>query len=197
MERLKSKNIVLVYDNSSGVLDESKISHHLASISSDKKNKITIKNIDIINDCIQVRFMFERKSNYALSLFNIIFTQKDLKQKKEVIMNSLYGRFGLGTDISIMEFIDSKYYAIYKHIFNVTNFNEDLGFICFNIKNIDESKNLFDDWCSENNIKLGYEKELRKKVIGKYSKNAEPYRAVQISAAIASYARITMWKDME
>lgn len=71
MERLKSKNIVLVYDNSSGVLDESKISHHLASISSDKKNKITIKNIDIINDCIQVRFMFERKSNYALSLFNI------------------------------------------------------------------------------------------------------------------------------
>lgn len=115
----------------------------------------------------------------------------------KLIMNSLYGRFGLGTDISIMEFIDSKYYAIYKHIFNVANFNEDLGFISFVIKNIDVSKKLFDEWCSENNIKAGEKKELRKKIIGKYSENGEPYRAVQISAAIASYARITMWKDME
>ena len=71
MERIKSKNIVLVYDNKTRILDEGIIRQHLASISSDKKNKITIKNIDIINDCIQVGFMFERKSNYALSLFNI------------------------------------------------------------------------------------------------------------------------------
>lgn len=82
-ERLKSKNIVLVYDNSTGMLNEGKIKQHLSSISSDKKNKITIKNIDIINDCIQVSFMFERKSNYALSLFNIICDNHTIEPLKK------------------------------------------------------------------------------------------------------------------
>lgn len=112
----------------------------------------------------------------------------------KLIMNSLYGRFGLGTDKSIMEFIDDEDYKLYKYIYHVFSYED--GFISFVIHDVDISKKNFEDWCYSKNIKGKKKEKLYDRIVAKYLKGNSPYRAVQISAAISSYARVKMMSDI-
>ena len=161
------------------------------------------------NGCEIIKFkkalVFKEKRVIFKKFINHIYSKRIQAKKRKnrvneynlkLIMNSLYGRFGLGTDLSILTFINNEDYPIYEYIYKIVQYNSKLGFLSFTIEDIDKSKSLFNIWCSNERISGKDKDELFKKIIGKHLNNSSAYRAVQISAAISSYARIKMMEDI-
>ena len=82
MERIKSKNVKLVYENTNNLLNIDIVKNFILIIGEEKNNKISIQNIIELENKIEVDFSFSRKSNYGLSVFNILYEKKTFKPKK-------------------------------------------------------------------------------------------------------------------
>ena len=102
-ERIKSKNVTIMYLTNGKSLSKDIVKKHILEIGMLKKNIITIQNIEYFDGYIQVRFSFDRKSNYPIDLFNITYNNinfEPVRQKSKIInerkdMNFSYSVYSL------------------------------------------------------------------------------------------------------
>lgn len=92
MERVKSKNVALVYDNTNKLLNVEIVKMSILNVGEQKKNNITIQDVKLRDYKIEVRFNFTRKSNYALSSFNIYSANQTFTPKKISLKKSIYNK---------------------------------------------------------------------------------------------------------
>lgn len=134
---------------------------------------------DYINDMYTNRMKSTNKTD------NLIY---------KLLMNTLYGRFGMNQETSITKIIDKEKLPFYQLLFDITDYHDNSELLTFkynkqNSKIIKEEidKINLDTTSKENILK---ELEIFEKRIGNTNSS------IQIASAITSYARIKLINDM-
>jgi hypothetical protein len=136
-----------------------------------EKKEIIFK--DYITDMYNNRMKSDNKTD------NIIY---------KLLMNSLYGRFGIDENISITKIIEEENKWLYQLVYNVEIEYEESKLITFknNEINLNNVKNLLNK-----EIFNEHKKKIIKKELNKIENNKKYINtAIQISSAISAYARI-------
>lgn len=190
---------ILTHKNNQNIL---KLSYgKLKGVWFSEEIKLALKNGCIINKIINI-LEFKKENifkNFVTDLYNKrINTKNDIeKYIYKIILNSLYGRFGMKKEIHKTFYIkknDLELYEIcFKHL-NIIELKKNSNYILITIYFKDDMISLK----TLDLLKISKEKKKSiKKIINTYESEINNMNiAVQISSAISSYSRIEMLKHI-